>query len=321
MLSKRIIIIFINILIFIALFFVLDNYIYIRESNKYPQWKAKKIYLFNNPPVREIDARYIGRSEFYNYHPAPHPPKINNKKIKTQITNNPVIIFGCSYAYGRKLNFNQTFGYKLEQLLKRPVINRAIPSGGLQHMYFLSTQNEFYENIPNTKDFIYVLMSDHQRRMLIYSFYPHLDFFMLHYGIKNNKFVMDNYQNPFKNFFKSLYTIKALNHSYVYYFLKNSENAEKITDIELLYFTETRKNLEQRYNHKINFTVIIYDIVPYQEILISKLKKSGFKVIDAKEITNGEILNKRYSIENDGHPNEAAWDLLTPLIAKKLIIK
>ncbi len=48
------------------------------------------------------------------------------------------------------------------------------------------------------------------------------------------------------------------------------------------------------------------------------LKENGFNVISAPEITNNKILSKKYAIPYDGHPNEEAWNLLTPLIAKKL---
>ena len=61
----------------------------------------------------------------------------------------PIIIFGCSFAHGTiLLNRNQTIGSKLSKITKRPVYNRGIQGGGLADMYWQTTEDDFYKEVP-----------------------------------------------------------------------------------------------------------------------------------------------------------------------------
>ena len=55
------------------------------------------------------------------------------------------------------------------------------------------------------------------------------------------------------------------------------------------------------------------------EKLIPKLEKNGFVVITNEELTqeNLHFFPSKY-MQNDGHPNEDAWELLTPLFVREL---
>ena len=87
--------------------------------------------------------------------------------------------------------------------------------------------------------------------------------------------------------------------------------------MELKYYIKTRDTLEQNWHTKVKFTVIIYDGVYFEDILLKKLRDNGFNVIKLSDITEKNLLSPEY-ISSDYHPTPAAWELLTPLIAKNL---
>ena len=46
-------------------------------------------------------------------------------------------------------------------------------------------------------------------------------------------------------------------------------------------------------------------------------EKDGFIVIDLNELTGQDLMKPQYKLP-DGHPNENAWNLITPAIIKRL---
>ncbi len=230
---------------------------------------------------------------------------------------NPIIVFGCSFAYGQYLNYNQTFSYKLAHILKRTVYNRAMPASGLQHMYLQSTLNSTYKDIPTADLVFYIMIQDHYRRILINSFNIAENYFYLHYSDKKNKLVKDNYNNIFGNFYRSSYIQKYLNHYFSDRFIYNDKNADKLTNLVLSYFLETRKNLEKNWNKKFKFVIIFYKDITYEDLLSKKLKENGFIVIQTKELIKEDLNSSDFKLE-DNHPNEKAWNLLVPLIVREL---
>lgn len=235
----------------------------------------------------------------------------------------PIVIFGCSIGHGSYLENHQTFSYKLSNELKCPVYNRSIPGGGIQHMYFQTTSNDFYKYVPPSDTIIYVLIEDQIRRMMI-NYFSVLDLsIMLHYSIKNNKLVVDNYNNYYLNFLKSLYISKAINHIYANNFTKDKANSEKIANMVLLYLKESKKELETHWNKKIKFYVLMYDNLEilHKNEIKKKLEENGFIVTSTSELTNENLLSEKYLMLDNYHPTEAAWDLLTPKIIEKFGLK
>lgn len=232
----------------------------------------------------------------------------------------PIVLFGCSYAFGQYLNYNQTLSYKLAHTLKRPVYNRGISSGSYQQMYMQATSGSFYKTIPSSDTVIYVMIHDHARRILL-NYFGILDLHLLpHFSIKNGELVMDDYNNKVLNFIKSLYTVKVLNHLFAENFINNKKNAEKLTDITLLYFTKTRKELEKHWNKKFKFYIIMYEEydILYRDMLKKKLEDNGFTVISTKDLTDENLNDEKYMMQDNHHPTEEAWNLLTPKIVESL---
>ena len=232
----------------------------------------------------------------------------------------PIVVFGCSYAFGQYLNYNQTFSYKLAHKLKRPVYNRAISGGSFQHMYLQSTSESLYNTIPAPDTVIYIMIQDHYRRSMV-NYFQNTDMHIMpHYSIKNNKLTADNYNNKLLMFIKSLYITRHLNHIYADRYISNKKNSEKITDNAVLYLSKSRRNFEEKWHAKPRFIVILYEDwdIMYKEELRKKLEDNGFVVLETKDITNEDLRIEKYQMQDNHHPSEQAWDMLVPKIAELL---
>ena len=317
---KIFLIFFINILVFIFLILISDFTTFFlyskiyekdvvaknKESNHFGYYSQFPVYIFDlNNFYKGKDNTYIGRE--------PDGLEYKNKV--------PIIVFGCSYAYGLYLNNNQTFSYKLAHILKRPVYNRALPGAGIQQMYYQTKDNgcrEFLKTIPYSDTVIYIMLDDHYKRMFKNYAFVSLPYMIHTYSYKNGKFISNN--NEFINFLKSSYTVKHFNNLLINNFINNPKNSDKITDIAVKYFEITKNELEKQYGKKIKFYVILYDTLNflYEDSLTKKLKSKGFIVISTKQLTDENLNMPQYMMKDNFHPKEEAWDLLIPLIIKKL---
>ncbi len=301
-----------NTLLFALLICICDFFIY---GYNYVNYK----YLFKKSCFKYmLKANYL--IDFNTYFDGSDNVYQGRKPDGLEYTNKPpIVIFGCSFVQGQFLNYYQTVSYKLANILKRPVYNRGIAGKGIQHMYWQSVSQSFYNDVPPADDVIYIFIDDHYRRLYLF-FLDILDLHLNgHFSVKNNNIIPDNEKNYLGNLIKSSYTFKLLNSKYVNFYINNPKNAEKITDDVLTYFIKTRENLESHWHKKINFTVIIFDsYIKYGDLLIKKLKDNNFKVIEIKELTQEDLTQKEYVSEKTNHPTEKCWDLLAPLIAEKL---
>ncbi len=316
-LIKFIKIILINIFIFSLLIFISDIFTYKYYANILKNKRNYGIDKFGyniRLPIYTNDLKsfFNGRGNIY------WGRKPDGLEYKNKI---PIVVFGCSFAYGQYLNFNQTFSYKLAHLLKRPVYNRSIVGGGFQHMYFQTVDygnKDYFNDIKDTDIVIYIMINDHYRRTILNYFnIPDKDI-LLTYSYKNSKFKMND--NKFFNLLKSSYTFKSLNRIYADNYVLNPNHAEILTDTAVRYFELTRNELEKHYNKHIKFCIILYESweIPHNKLLTKKLQDKGFIVISTKDLTNEDLNSPKYMLQDNLHPTEAAWDLLTPLIAKKI---
>lgn len=307
------IIIFINILILLCLL-VLSDYILFRivkkdVKEKYGcskfQYTIKKDDFFE--PTKGV---FSNLSNNGLYGRLPDGLQYKNKK--------PIVVFGCSFAHGQFLDYTQTFSYKLSNILKCPVYNRALSGAGFQSMYMQVLSDIFYEEVPDSNTYIYIMIPDHYRRMMgneFSIFDPH-SYPYFHY--KNGELVKINTDNCLLNFVRSSYTLRLFRHRFIMHYLKNSKNAQKLTDFASAYFVQTRNILEKKLNHKINFYVILYGGVAYQDLLVQKLINNNFKVFCTDDMTDINIWIPPYFSDKTNHPAEESWDLLTPKIAEKI---
>ena len=260
-----------------------------------------------NQPEINYKIKEVKYNDILNYYRLRPAVGVENSK-------RPIILAGCSYAYGQGLNDEQTFGYKLSHYTKRPVYNFSLPGKGIQHNLFFLQNKMYDETIKNPEYFIYIMMKDHIRRLYTtvclhdYTGYPE-------YKLNSeNKLILNKDKYPFYKQF------------YVYYFFNNllfnyvgSNNHTKHTILIKEYFREIKKTIKEEYPN-IKFVILFYgDYDKYFNLQLDELQQEGFIFIHAQDLINKNLFDiENHLSENDFHPSEKLWDTFTPEFAKKL---
>ncbi|MCR5261778.1 MAG: hypothetical protein K6C94_08070 [Candidatus Gastranaerophilales bacterium] len=235
-----------------------------------------------------------------------------------QYKKSPILIFGCSFAYGHYLDNEYTFSHRLAEDLKRPVYNRAFCGAGFQHMYKQSLSENFFSNVPPSDTVIYVLIGEHFRRMFGETFTIYDNFINTHYNFTESEFVEDDYNNTLTKLIKKSPVMKWGRNRIFDYYLKNEKFYENISDEALAYFIKTRENLENKWKKKVKFIVFVYAGSKLDAYLIPKLKENGFIVITMQDLTKEDIFFEKYISKENLHPTKEAWDLVTPLFINEM---
>ena len=292
----------VNLILFCVLYFIVDMFCFVKILNYF-----NSAYAFQNPQVfmdyyletykrifyteENYDSDFVDGKRKILFIKFPDPVNVKSKKL-------PVLIMGCSFAYGDGLKPEQTFAAKLAKLTNRPVYNRAMPGFAANEMLYQLRSRKFYAIIPKPEWFIYVMFHDHIRRSQIpnqicYSgvYYdenlnirPNITF-PLAYAIKSNlPFVSD--EKYFKHF--------------------------------LALLLEMRKEMSKRWGNDVKCMLLYYDEEdkPYK-YLKPKLKDNGFLVYSLKDLTNKNLLSQKYKIADKVHPSEEAWNIITPALVEK----
>lgn len=302
---------------FLVLFFICEFTIYYMALQAYPKnYKPPFKYFTSNPAIK-----YDSFKDFFNgkdEHKGRAPDGLEYKNKK------PIVLFGGSYTYGYNLKKEQTFSYKLAHILKQPVYNRSVTATTLPHMLLQLSTEDFYNEIPTPEKIIYVFTENHFEALYKDGRFDIADDRLyLHYTLKNGYLEKDSYDNPYKNFFKSLYFVNYIKQKFWKKYIIEKKNVNNITDYTLQFFLQSRTEIQKRYHYEPEFIVFFFHFSKRNLLLKNTLKQkltaNGFKVIDKEDITNEDLFNNKYRISpKDFHPNEKAWDLLTPLIAEKI---
>lgn len=230
--------------------------------------------------------------------------------------NQPILILGCSFAYGHMLNIEDTFGYKLTKLTNRMTYNRAFDYGwGFHNSYYMFKRQDFYESLPNNIDtIIYVYIPDHINRALgVYmEDFNDKNYESLRYVYKDGKFYKFSFwsKNPLFN----LNCIKLFK-KFIYLKKIESKKFDKIEFCEK-FFIEIRNEAEKHWE-KVQFIILNYSYD--NDELMEKLEKDNFIIVNLSELTDVDLFNESYQVQfNDDHPNKKAWDIITPSLIKKL---
>lgn len=291
--NKNIKIILFNIFIFLILLGLFEVGLFLNYNHHHPEIRYE---------IKEV--KYSNVLDYYKLQP------VQGKDY----TKRPIILAGCSFAYGQGLTEEQTFGYKLANLTKRPVYNISLPGKGLQHNLYFSQNNMFDKSIKNPEYFVYVIMSDQIRRLYTtvclhdYTGYPQ---YILN---KDNKLELKKDIYPFYKQFYVYYFFNNLYYSFIGY--KNYNQHSKLVTA---YFKEMEKAVKAVYPN-IKFVILFYgDYDKYYHLNLSELEKENITMIHTQDLSPENIFSIEYhQTETDFHPNENAWNLLTPLFVKEL---
>ncbi len=294
-------IIIINLLLFILLFFIFDMICYIKNLNKHHRLEVYKtpvtfiksylrIYKRIFYTQKNYDILYLKEKGYNTFFHGP---------LNTQSPKPPILIMGCSFAFGSYLTPEESFMGQLAKLTDRPVYNRALSARAADEMLYQLSSDEFYKKVPKPEWFIYVFIPDHVRRTQIPCSLDDLGVFY-----NSQMSIIPNFNIPI------LYTIKDKINYYA-------------TDKYVLHFNRVMANIktqaEKHWGKDIKYAFIFYD---NDNIINPKIKKSminnGFIFITLNELTPINLMTEEYKTFDKVHPSEEAWAILTPLIVEKL---
>lgn len=258
----------------------------------------------------------------------------------------PIMLLGCSYAYGHGLRYKQTFAAKLSKIMKRDIYNLAeIGNGPTEILIALDYSKHFYDIKDAPEYIIYVYMYHHPDRI---KFNFSKVSYLQENGIllKKQHFIL-NKLYIYKNFLKhklELKTVKAKDESWKYEYIKESiiKMQEKIkkrypqSKFVVLVYSDYERFLNQNIlkykglidsedykncNEEEVMKPVNYDIL-HSDRFWNELKKQGIKVIKTEDLL-GRTMNKKEERLNPDfaitvHPSEYAWDELAVLISKEL---
>lgn len=237
------------------------------------------------------------------------------KPIGLDYKKKPILLMGCSFAWGYDLDEKDTLGFKLSKQTQRPLYNRAYQFWwGLQTMYYQSLLEDFYKEVPEPEYVIYVFMDDHAGRALSSVIEPFYQYPHLRYVINKDKLEREKFAFVYNLFFfKKIARIIANRHY--------DENHLRIIN---KFFIETKKEFDKHWkNYK--FVILLYDTGESSDNIVNgakikELNEQGFIVLSTKDLLGRYLNQKEDVIWDDCHPSAKVWTELTPKIIKRLNI-
>lgn len=285
-------IILINLAIITIIIIAIESILYAITMQQYKNDKIKPSYnLFKGGFKYQEEKIYFRK-----------PCGLNYKKA-------PIIIYGCSFAYGGQIEENEHIGYILSKLTKRPVYNFGMSGIGLQYALNVIQNQEKIE--PKPEFLIYVFVNDQARRMYMKCF----DLFpidILEYVEKDGKFI------PQKNYFAFLKNTLIYQNLYYNFVYKKKTDDEKF-ELMKKYLYYIKKEAEEKYPG-IKFVFINYDgkvkeYIDLNEERLNEIRKMDIDVIDIE--SKFDLRKKEYHVsDSDSHPSAKAWREITPYIVK-----
>ncbi len=324
-------IIFINFCVFFVLFLILEICSFFYLYTKYHDEYDRNIGLFKN----------------FSYHLTKNPTierlEKNLRPVEYRdITKRPIILFGCSFAYGHDLDKNETFSYKLADYSNRTVINRARQGEGPAFMYYQLSNKNIIKSIkdlispPHThlnninKDVeyvIYVNITGHPIRNFEYRYNFSDNIFRIKYKIKDNQFIENKVLFPFLHSFHTSQLIEKCIENYYY---KNPEFIDSVYEKTMI----ESINLAFKEFPNSKFVILLIpdgkdDAKNYEEFktlnykridyIMKKVNSDNLIVIDVQKYISLKD-SVKYWLPNDNHPSAQAWEEIVPIIIKNLHI-
>ena len=225
----------------------------------------------------------------------------------------PIIIFGCSFAYGGELENSQTISYKLAQQTGRPIYNRARSGLGIQHMLFQLRDKEFYKIVPKPEYVIYIYMEGHPLRLTTPVSMTFSNCYLAFYKEKNGELVLKDRTFYSDKLLLGYYLSNFLANNYLYKSEKYIKNAERQS---LKYLIDSKQEIDKNWKDT-KFVVLFYRGF-VSDFVLNELNRNGIITITSSDFLI-DVKDKKYTLsETDDHPNGLAWDMIVPVIIKKL---
>ncbi len=236
----------------------------------------------------------------------------------------PIMIFGCSCAYGYIFDNKETISYAFSKYSKRPIINKAYNGFSIQHMlYQLKNDKDICESYKNPKYVFYVLLDndEHFKRMYFTNFCEINDpIFYLTY-VKNKKGELTE-RKPFLNMYYGFAMIRHIENKKI---MQNAGNAfynnnPSIFNFFLLHLQTINNLIKQKWGNDTKFIILTFEGTK-KELWEKQANEMGIDVVDiADTIGYKNLPDSKYGFyepEIAGHPNGKLWALLVPKLKEK----
>ena len=317
-------IILINIICIIFALIITEFAFFMLAVNTQKKFAKENNEKYETSIEKFLFSRYSVISEYSFFQKEKTRPVTGEKYQKR-----PVIIFGCSHAYGIDLNEEQTISYKLANLTKRPVYNKSFMGWGIQHMlYWLQYNPEIFKEVKNPEYIIYIYCPGHIERLYKYQGWPHDSGKYLRYKLdKNNNLKLINvYDYPL---YWRLFSVK-----YIQYYLQNIQSQKTQENLKL--FKAILKEISNIIKIKYPKTRMIILLYPgdntcysrnnypydndyyFDKATMQEIKDMGFEIINLDTFLGGhQSCEPKYKCAIN-HPSEAFWNEIVPKLARKL---
>lgn len=244
---------------------------------------------------------------------------------------NPIVVFGCSYAYGHGLKKSESFPYLLSDLTKRPVYNFAeCGMDALRNFnwlipFFKDSDEKYLNSIKNSDYVIYVYMFDHINRF----------------------FLTQNLIKYYDDIFETSKIERLINKFYLIRFIKSKLKQKEIMDnypfadkssillkkVMLFCYRQYKTYFPNSKLIIVIFDEKMHHNLPFTKFTADNMNSKIWKELE--EETNGDIkavhtkdlvgfsFGNDYRLKadiDDIHPNDKAWKLFTPLLVKKIML-
>ncbi len=304
---KSLKIILCNIFIFVFLFFILDFVAYYVDKSVCNTFNhpGLKDYIENltrdTSQKRTYEENVLGKNFCYR-------PVVNPSSSKK-----PILLFGCSFAWGHKLPLDKNLAGVLGSYTGRPIYNRASFGWSVQHMLYQLQSEEFYRIIPEPEYVIYTFIDAHISRMWI----PVGSYIKNYYGVyyrKNNDHLELKKRTVWERF-ALVFVVKSWLYSCNFLNMYSDEVKKEFLK---MHFIESQKEIKKHWKNT-KFVILEYENERTFDSIKNDLTKEGIVIVDKNELINFEREDLRYCIsEKDSHPNEKAWATVVPLLIKQL---
>ena len=266
--------------------------------------------------------KYSFRMKSYEY----FYNEIFKKKFMRPVENknsslNPVLIFGCAFAYGQNLKNDETFSHHIAEYIKNPVYNFAYGGWSIANTLYQAQHEPIIQNLSKEPEYvIYVYTPVQLHRVYLNVYDPGDNHLTAHYDYKNG---IIKETKP-SLFLYSFYTAKKLNNAAAMrkiwtknYWTRNEKYRMKNEEVLIKFFDETIKELKKRWKNT------KYYILAYENGRDSDMQRvseeTDWQVVFIDDIASMNVFAPEYVIsKTDTHPSKKAWDVLTEPFLRRI---
>lgn len=223
----------------------------------------------------------------------------------------PIVLLGCSFAFGQGLDYKDIFSVKLSEVAKRPVYNYAKKGKGLQSSLFIIQKGVIEPK--NPEYIIYLYMDDHIRRLYSscsiddYVGYPI-------YSLNKDGYMELKYD--YFPLYRQFYTFYYWNNVVFKKILK--QNSSYNSKLLTAYFKSMNQAIKEKYPDT-KFVVLAFTNQEFLKYDSLNLKDEEIIFINSNLLAGEDLTAEEYwQSKDDTHPTAEVWKILAPIVSEEL---